>query len=99
LGSIALGGLIGFFIGMVRSRQRIAELSNALNTERQLNSERLAGMKDTFAAIASDALQQNNEGFLTLAKETFGRYQDGAANELEKRQKAIEELVNCSAKK
>jgi DNA recombination protein RmuC len=93
LGGIALGGFIGVFIGMVRGRQRTAELSNALDTERQLNSERLASMKDTFAAIASDALQQNNEGFLTLAKETFGRYQDGAVNELEKRQKAIDELV------
>lgn len=90
---IAAAGGGGFLIAKARASRRIFELSNILVTERKFNEERLANMKDSFAAIAADALKQNNDGFLTLAKETFERYQEGANNELDKREKSIEGLV------
>jgi DNA recombination protein RmuC len=48
---------------------------------------------DTFRALSAEALQQNNQAFLELAKTTLERQQEAAQSELEKRQQAIGELV------
>jgi DNA recombination protein RmuC len=93
LACLAIGTGIGFLLGKAQFRGKLIQLSSALESERQMNTERLVSMKDTFVAIASDALKKNNDGFLTLAKETFERYQQGAVTDLEKREKAIEHLV------
>ncbi len=90
---LMLGAAIGLLLGWLHGKQKAAQLSSTLQAERQLNSERLANMKETFSAIAAEALQKNNVGFLGLAEQTFKRYQDGAANQLEKREKAIEGMV------
>jgi DNA recombination protein RmuC len=68
--------------------QRIAEekLTLLLQTEQQL--------KNAFHALSSDALEKNNRSFLELAKTSLEKFQDGAKGDLEKRQKAIEELLN-----
>lgn len=63
-------------------------------------AERLEAMKamqekveSTFKALSADALHRNNQQFLELAKQVFGRLQEGARGDLEKRQQAITELV------
>jgi DNA recombination protein RmuC len=58
-----------------------------------MNSERIEKMRETFASLAAEALQRNNAGFLQLADEAFKRHQEGAVTDLEKREKAIENLV------
>ena len=55
----------------------------------QLN-ERYAG---AFRALSADALQANNQSFLTLAKETFAGLQAEARVDLDKRQEAIAQLI------
>ncbi|MDH3987056.1 MAG: DNA recombination protein RmuC, partial [Gammaproteobacteria bacterium] len=55
----------------------------------QLNSQ----LKDTFNAMATEALNSNNEQFLRLAKESLGQFHIKAEGELEKREKAVENLV------
>jgi DNA recombination protein RmuC len=50
-------------------------------------------LSDAFRALSADALQQNNQMFLDLAKATLERTQEGARLELEQRQVAIGELV------
>jgi DNA recombination protein RmuC len=87
---LALGMGIGFLLGMAN---RKAALAKAIDAERKAGSDRIANLRDVFGTVAADALRKNNDGFLALAKQVFGRFQDGAANDLEKRQKAIEELV------
>ena len=109
LGLIFALGVLAFIVVMLRPRaipvdltaeRRMAELSNhvatlanALDVERQMNSERISKMRETFAALAAEALQRNNEGFLHLADEAFKRHQEGAVTDLEMREKAIEGLV------
>lgn len=74
----------------------LAELRQQLEHEGQkvehLNqvSEKFS---DAFKALSSDALRNNNQSFLELARTTFEKLQTGAKGDLEERKKAIDELV------
>jgi len=77
-----------------------SELETKLEQERKVAEEKLAilnqaqsKLSDAFKALAGDALKSNNQAFLELAKETLEKYQISARNDLEGRQKAIQELV------
>ena len=52
-----------------------------------------AKLRDAFASLSSDALRQNNDSFLALARASLSEFQQGARADLDGRQKAIEELV------
>jgi DNA recombination protein RmuC len=75
---LVLGGLAVFWL--LRSRAREAEAARA-------------GLVDAFKALSADALERNNRRFLELAGQAFGREQEVARGELERRQQAIGELV------
>ncbi|MBM3746677.1 MAG: DNA recombination protein RmuC [Acidobacteria bacterium] len=77
-----------------------SELAVRLESERAAFGEKLKvfeeaqqRLSDAFKALAADALRGNNEAFLQLARETLGRYQEGARQDLDSRQSAIQELV------
>ncbi len=82
------------------ARSRLADVETRRELEGQAAAERVAELKElretfesTFKALSSDALQKNNQQFLDLARQVFGRLQEGAKGDLEKRQQAISELV------
>jgi len=50
-------------------------------------------LRDTFQALAADALNANRSAFLDLAKTSFSGFQKEAALDLESRQKAIDGVV------
>lgn len=84
----------------LKNKTQLAELETRLTEERKLNSEKLAllneaqqKLSDAFKALSADALKSNNQSFIELAKATLGTYQQSAKGDLEKRQKAIDELV------
>lgn len=81
-------------------RERHVELSTTLETERAAAAEKMtlietaqAGLADAFRSMSAEALQQNNQSFLHLAKETLASFQEQAKGDLEKRQQAIGEIV------
>lgn len=81
-------------------RTRAGTLQAELERERAVGAEKLAALEaarasfaDAFKAMSADALQQNNQSFLELAKATLEKHQETAKGELEKRQQAIGELV------
>lgn len=47
----------------------------------------------SFKALSADALKQNNESFLDLAKLTFERLHEGSKGDLEKRQQSINDAI------
>ena len=51
-------------------------------------------LSSVFTALASEALKSSNQSFLTLARETLGKYQTEAKSELDQRRQAIEGLVS-----
>jgi DNA recombination protein RmuC len=81
-------------------RSRAETLHADLERERAVGREKLAALEearavfaDAFKALSADALRQNNQSFLELAKATLEKQQETAKVELEKRQQAIGELV------
>ncbi|MGC9452152.1 MAG: DNA recombination protein RmuC [Oceanipulchritudo sp.] len=81
-------------------RRRHADEATRRGMEQEASAQRLAELKElrekfesTFKALSADALQKNNLQFLDLAKQVFGRLQEGARGDLERRQQAINELV------
>ena len=50
-------------------------------------------LREAFRALASEALQQNSESMLRLARATLGEMQTRAVADLDKRQQSIAEVV------
>ena len=82
-------------------KEELATLQTTVQKERQSAQEKLeiigkaqTELSDTFKALSSEALRNNNTSFLDLAKETLTKYQESAKGDLVSRQKAIDELVS-----
>ncbi len=85
---------------IARLRDEHASLVARAVAERAAAAEKLAllgsaerSLRESFAALSAEALQQNSRSFLDLAKASLGEFQKGATGELENRQKAIADLV------
>jgi DNA recombination protein RmuC len=83
-----------------RAKIERAEIETTLSEERRASQEKLqvleqarVALSDTFKAMSADALKNNNEAFILLAKEKLERYQQEAKTDLENRQQSISELV------
>jgi len=50
-------------------------------------------LENSFRSLSSEALRQNNQSFLDLARASLAEFQQGAKGDLEKRQQAIDALV------
>ena len=91
---------LGFLLGIFRARSQIVRLNTTLDLERKAGAEKLAvleqaeeKMREAFKALSATALENNNDNFLKLAKSTLENFQTKAKGDLEKREKAVEELV------
>lgn len=80
---------------------RVAELEARLEAERAAAAEKLAllddartKLSDAFRALSADALARSSSSFLELARASLERYQEGARGDLEKRERAISELLS-----
>jgi len=72
---------------------RLAEQQKSLDEQRQLLDQSREKLSDTFKALSHDALGQNNEQFIKLAKETLDKHLEANKGDLEKRQQAIDEML------
>ena len=78
---------------LVQSETRLVEERKAATEKLAILNEAQAKLSDAFKALSSEALQKNNAAFLNLANATLEKFQEGARNDLDKRQTAIDELV------
>ena len=101
--ALLTGALAGYLVlrGKLHAQQREnTRLETELEFERKSSRERndaydamTQQLKDTFTAMASSALKDNNEQFLRLARENLGKFQVKAEENLAKREKAVEHMV------
>lgn len=83
------------------AREETARLSATLEAERAAARERTAAegttearLREAFGALASEALNRNNEAFAALAEARLSTAKASAEGELAQRQQAIEGLVS-----
>ena len=87
-------------VALSETQQDRARLGAELEAERKATAGKLAllqeaetKLRDAFASLSSDALRQNNDSFLALARTSLSEFQQTARADLDGRHKAIEELV------
>src|SRR3970040_2762691 len=90
---ILLAGGLGLFVAQLRTQKRLAELATTLELERKAAQEKLAGLEQTFIALSSRALKENNASFLQLAQETLKQFHVQAKGDLDLKEKSVENMV------
>ena len=82
------------------TKARLAALEAQLGEERKSAGEKLRlleeareKLSDAFHALSAEALRQNNQSFLDLARTALEKFQEGARGDLDRRQQAIGEMV------
>lgn len=107
LGCFGLGALIAALLVRHKHQQHLgslreenARLGAQLAAERNNSAEKLAVLErareqlsDTFNALSSQALRQNNEEFLRLAQENLKQFQGQAEAQLQQKEQSIDNLV------
>lgn len=83
-----------------RNAAQLSALETKLEDERKQGQEKLElltkaedKLADAFKALSADALRNNNQSFLDLARQNLEKFQETAKGDLERRQNAIDELV------
>lgn len=81
-------------------KTRLSELETHITDEKRSIQERLdmlnnaqTNLADAFKALSAEALRNNNQSFLDLARATLEKFQIEAHGDLKQRQKAVENLV------
>ena len=106
--AIAIAALLGSLITYIflqrklsHLREENSSLSTRLEVEQENNQEKIQSLEksrlqlsETFSALSNQALKNNNEQFLKLASENLKQFQSQAVNEFDKKEKAIENLLN-----
>jgi DNA recombination protein RmuC len=64
-----------------------------LREARAAQDKAIADLREAFKALSADALKQSAPEFLRLAEQSFGKFQETAKGDLDKRQESIKVLV------
>src|SRR5438874_13086731 len=102
---LTLSLAIGVMIGWLASRPARTRLRTELENDRAVHAERLKAyndletrLRDAFQALSADALNANNQAFLSLAETRLREARTEAAGDIDARKKAIEDLLAPMAK-
>jgi DNA recombination protein RmuC len=94
------GALLTWLIVRARAGAQRARLEATLAHERAAADEKISLLTDvevrfreTFQALSGEALRQNNQSFLELARTRLGTFQEVALQDLAGRQQAIDALL------
>src|SRR5919197_1735686 len=87
---------IGLLAGWLAARPAFTRLQLEIEKDRAVHNERLrayhdaeAKLREAFQALSSEALQNNNQAFLTLAETRLRDARTEAASDFDARRKAI----------
>src|SRR5216683_2725444 len=102
---LTLSLAIGVMVGWLASRPARTRLRTELEKDRAVHAERLKAyndaetrLRDAFQALSADALNANNQAFLSLAETRLREARTEAAGDIDARKKAIEDLLAPMAK-
>lgn len=85
---------------IIQLKEESVKLQAALDNEKKATALKLELLDEAqqkfstaFKALSAEALQQNNQSFLDLAKTSLGKFHDSAREDLTQRQQAITEMM------
>lgn len=78
---------------LAQARTQLQEQQRATDEKLTLLQQVRGGMVDAFQSLSAQALQTNNEAFLSLAQTQLGQFHTQSRGELHQRQQAIDGLV------
>jgi len=70
-----------------------ARLEERLTAEQESLKQARVTLEETFRSAASRVLKENSESFLQLARQELGKQQQASGNQLDQKEKAIENLL------
>lgn len=76
-----------------KAETRMEEVARSLEDQKTMLAQARQELHESFEALSGQALKQNNEAFLNLARASFATLQAEAKGELSQRQQAIDDLV------
>jgi len=86
---------------LLKMSTRLAEMEARYETEKTAVEEKIRfltqareEMLSSFRSVSSEVIEGNNQMFLELARSSLERYQEGARSDLEKREKAIDNMIS-----
>lgn len=74
-------------------REAKARLEERLTAEQEALKQARASLEESFRSTASRVLNENSKAFLQLARQELGKQQQTAGNQLDQKEKAIENLL------
>lgn len=92
-GAGAVVAWLFFRVRAVRLEAEVLAERRRAETDRKLLEEAGARFREAFQALAGEALRQNNQAFLDLARAALGEFQQAAVGQLEAREQAVAQLV------
>jgi len=112
IAGIVVGTAVGWLAGRSEQARLRSELERGqalhqseIDRERAVHHERLRAyqdaeskLRDTFTALSTEALKNNNEQFLSLAQTRLEQARTEASADIESRKKSIEDLIAPMAK-
>jgi DNA recombination protein RmuC len=85
---------------LIAAREECARVGARLEAAQAVSAEKLAllqgaevRLREAFASLSSEALRQNSDAFLQLARTSLGEFQRAATTELDGRRQAIDAVV------
>ncbi|CAN5790726.1 hypothetical protein BH24GEM1_BH24GEM1_21480 [soil metagenome] len=97
---MTLGAAMGGLVAWLAARVATARVLARLDAERQGSAEKLElltraehKLREAFSSLSAEALRQNNQSFLELAQTKLGELQQSASHDMERRRKAVDDLV------
>ena len=90
---LLLGVAIGAAIAAMVARMLLRQERRSSAEKQELLTRAEAQLREAFQALSAEALRQNNQSFLELARASLGEFHKGASGDLAARQTAIDALV------
>jgi len=100
--ALVAGILVYFYMHtrILKLKESLSNLQLTLDMEQKTAQDKITAaenarlqLSETFNTLSSQALQHNSEQFLKLAQENLKQFQINAKNDLDKKEKSIENLI------
>jgi len=94
---LGLGFLLGRWLTSIKHKKTLTKIKKDFHNKQDKQQDEFDQQMDqlqaSFAQLSQQALNSNNQSFLVLAREVFGKLQSQAENKLDNKERSFSEIV------